>query len=252
MKTRNLINAAPSLAAVLAAAALMASLLLPDIAQAVAKTGTGLMKGDTIRYAVKAYIEKNMPWDRDNVHILFPLGAPDVAHLGDKVNYEVRAAHGEEYIGDTVFKVLFFRDDTLIREEPVRVRVEVMLQVPVAARAIERDVEIRTEDIKMAGRWYTRLPSNSITDPAGIIGKRAAVGIRPNSEIARGMVKNSILVKRGRVVRIVLESGPMRILSVGLAEEDGSRNDVVRVRNTSSNKMVYARVIEDSIVKVEF
>lgn len=254
MKTRNPANF-PSLAAAFAVLALSAFLLLPDTAGAVARPAAGgslLIKSDTIRYAVKAYIEKNMPWDRDNVHILFPLGTPDVAYMGGKVSYEVRAGHGEEYIGDTIFKVLFFKDDTLIREEPVRVRIEVMLQVPVSVRAIEREVEIRKEDIRIAGRWYTRMPSNSITDPAEIIGKRAAVGIRPNSEIARGMVKNSILVKRGKVVRIVLEDGPMRILTVGLAEEDGGRNDVIRVRNTSSNKMVYARVIEDSTVKVEF
>jgi len=255
MKPRNLPNRSlPSPAAVFAALALSVFLLLPDTAGAVARTGAGagLIKNDTIRYAVKAYIEKNMPWDRDSVHILFPAGAPDVTYPGGRINYEVRAGRSEEYIGDTVFKVLFFKDDTIIREEPVRVRIEVMLDIPVSARAIERDVEIRKEDIRIAGRWFTRMPSNSITDPAEIIGKRASVGIRPNSEITRGMVKNSILVKRGKVVRIILENGPMRILSVGLAEEDGSRNDVIRVRNTSSNKMVYARVVENSVVKVEF
>ncbi len=244
----------PSLIAAFAALALSVSLLLPDFAGAVARTGagSGIIKGATIRSAVKDYIEKHMPWDRDSVHVLFPTGAPDVPYAGGRVNYEVRSGHSEEYIGDTIFKVLFFQDDSLIREEPVRVRIEVMLDMPVSARAIERDAEIGKGDIKIAGRWFTRLPSSSITDPAEIIGKRAAVGIRPNSEISRGMVRNSVLVKRGKLVRIILENGPMRILSVGLAEEDGGRNDVIRVRNTSSNKMVYARVVEPSVVKVEF
>jgi len=232
-----------------AALALSAFLLFPE---AQAASGTGLIKGSTIRSAVKAYIEKNMPWDKDNVHIMFPTGTPDVSYSGDIIGYEVRAGRNEEYIGDTVFKVLFFRDDTLIREEPVRVRIEVMLDIPVSTRALDRDVEIRKEDIKIAGRWFTRMPYSAITDPAEIIGKRAASSIRPNCEITRSMVKNSLLVTRGKIVRIVLENGPMRILSVGLAEENGGRNDVIRVRNTSSNKMVYARVIENSLVKVEF
>lgn len=238
-----------SLLSLTAALALSAFLLFPE---AQAASGTGLIKGSTIRSAVKAYIEKNMPWDRDNIHILFPAGTPDVSYSGDIIGYEVRSGRNEEYIGDTAFKVLFFKDDTLIREEPVRVRMEVMLDMPVATRALERDTEIRKEDVKIVGRWFTRMPYSAITDPAEIIGKRAASSIRPNCEITRSMVKNSVLVARGKIVRIVLENGPMRILSVGLAEENGGRNDVIRVRNTSSNKMVYARVIENSLVKVEF
>ncbi len=238
-----------SLFSLTAAMALSVFLLLPE---AQAAPGAGLIKGSTIRSAVKAYIEKNMPWEKDNVHILFPAGTPDVAYSGDKISYEVRAGRNEEYIGDTAFKVLFFKDDTLIREEPVRVRMEVMLAIPVSTRALERDTEIRNEDIKIVGRWFTRMPYSAITDPAEVIGKRAASSIRPNCEITRSMVKNSVLVARGKIVRIVLESGPMRILSVGLAEENGGRNDVIRVRNTSSSKMVYARVIDYSVVKVEF
>lgn len=242
-----------SLFSLTAALALSVFLLFPE-AQAAprAGSGTGLIKGSSIRSAVKAYIEKSMPWEKDNVHILFPAGIPDVSYSGDEISYEVRAGRNQEYIGDTAFKVLFFRDDTLIREEPVRVRIEVMLDMPVANRALERDTEIRKEDIKIVSRWFTRMPYRAITDPAEVVGKRAASSIRPNCEITRSMVKNSVLVARGKIVRIVLENGPMRILSVGLAEENGGRNDVIRVRNTSSNRTVYARVIDYSVVKVEF
>lgn len=245
----------PSLKKSIAATAVLALsvfLLYPE-ARAAARPGpAGLIKGSEIRSAVKAFIEKNMPWDKDSVHILFSASTPDIAYPGDKINYEVRAARSEQYIGDSVFKVLFFRDDTLAKEEPVRVRIEVMLDVPVTARALARDAEIGKDDIKIVGRWFTRLPSGTITDPREVIGKSASISIRPNSEISRSMVKNSILVNRGRVVRIVLEDGPMRVLSTGLAEESGGRNDVIRVRNTSSNRMVYARIIEPSVVKVEF
>jgi len=240
-----------SLILLTAALALSAFLLFPE-AQAAPGAGHDVIKGSTIKSAVKAYIEKNMPWDKDSVHILFPAGTADVAYSGDKSNYEVRAGRNEEYIGDTVFKVLFFKDDTLIREEPVRVRLEVMLDIIVATRALERDAEIRKEDVKITGRWFTRMPYNAITDPAEVIGKRATASIRANCEITRSMVKNSVLVARGKIVRIVLENGPLKVLSVGLAEENGGRNDVIRVRNTFSNKMVYARVIENSVVKVEF
>jgi flagella basal body P-ring formation protein FlgA len=66
------------------------------------------------------------------------------------------------------------------------------------------------------------------------------------------MLKTVKTIKRGKMVKIVLENGPMMIVTFGLSEEDGSRGDFIKVRNISSNKIVYAKVIDDSSVRVDF
>jgi flagella basal body P-ring formation protein FlgA len=66
------------------------------------------------------------------------------------------------------------------------------------------------------------------------------------------MLKSVKTIKRGKMVKIVLESGPMTIMTFGLCEEDGNRGDFIKVRNTSSNKTFYARVVDDSSVRIEF
>jgi len=44
----------------------------------------------------------------------------------------------------------------------------------------------------------------------------------------------------------------MMISTVGLCQEDGGRGDLVRVQNLSSKKIIFARVMAQSLVKVEF
>jgi flagella basal body P-ring formation protein FlgA len=76
--------------------------------------------------------------------------------------------------------------------------------------------------------------------------------MRQNIEIKRNMLKSVKTIKRGKMVKMLLESGPMMIVTFGLSEEDGSRGDFIRVKNISSNRIVQAKVIDDSSVRVDF
>jgi flagella basal body P-ring formation protein FlgA len=66
------------------------------------------------------------------------------------------------------------------------------------------------------------------------------------------MLKDAIVVKRGKAVKIILEEGPMSVMAMGVSEQDGVLGEVIRVRNTASNKMVYARVVSDSTALLKF
>jgi len=65
------------------------------------------------------------------------------------------------------------------------------------------------------------------------------------------MLKDVPLVQRGKIVKIVFDSGPMRIVTVGMPEEDGMAGAIIRVRNVTSNKIIYARVLGDSLVGID-
>jgi len=66
------------------------------------------------------------------------------------------------------------------------------------------------------------------------------------------MLKEIPLVRKGKMVKIVFDNGPMQIVTVGLSEEDGVAGNIVRVKNITSNKIIYARVLSDSVVGIGF
>lgn len=210
------------------------------------------IKGKELRALVKKYIETNMPWKEDDLRIEFLSRITDPPVQGEKISCQVKSRQDELYIGDSVFTVGIYDDGTLIREESVRVRMEVAMDVVMSAKFLPRDTEINAEDVKLVRRWFNQNPANIVTQVEDVVGKHPYSDIRQNIEIKRNMLKSAKTIKRGKMVKMVLESGPMVIITFGLSEEDGSRGDFIKVKNISSNKIVYAKIIDDSSVRVDF
>jgi flagella basal body P-ring formation protein FlgA len=226
---------------------LLATAVPPALAGQVAS-----IKGKELKALVKKYIETNMPWKEENLRIEFLSRITDPPVQGEKISCQVKSRQDEAYIGDSVFTVGIYDDGTLIREESVRVRMEVAMDIVVSAKFLPRDTEINADDVKLVRRWFNQSPANIVTQMEDVVGKQAYSDIRQNMEIKRNMLKTVKTIKRGKMVKIVLENGPMMIVTFGLSEEDGSRGDFIKVRNISSNKIVYAKVIDDSSVSVDF
>jgi flagella basal body P-ring formation protein FlgA len=210
------------------------------------------IKGNELKALVKKYIETNMPWKQENLRIEFLGRMADPPVQGEKISCQVKSRQDEAYIGDSIFTVGIYDDGTLVREEPVRVRMEVAMDVVVSAKFLPRDTEINADDVRLVRKWFNQNPANIVTQMEDVIGKHPYSDIRQNMEIKRNMLKTLRTIRRGKMVKIVLESGPMTIVTFGLSEEDGSRGDFIKVKNISSNKIVYAKVIDDSSVRVDF
>ena len=211
-----------------------------------------IIKGTEIKALVKNYIETNMPWQQGRMRVEFLSRTADLHVQGEKISCKVRSRHDEPYIGDSNFTVGIYDDGTLLREESIHVRMEVALDVVVSTRYLPRDMEIDSDSVKLVRKWFNQMPIHTLTQIEDVVGKHLYSDVRQNTEIKRNMLKAVKTMKRGKMVKMILESGPMTIVTFGLSEEDGSRGDFIRVRNTSSNKTVFVKVVDDSSVRIEF
>ena len=211
-----------------------------------------IIKVKEIKALVKNHIETNMPWQQGSMRIEFMGRISDLHIQGEKISCKVRSRQDEPYIGDSNFTFGIYDDGTLLREESIHVRMEVAMDVVVSTRFLPRDSEIDSDSIRLVRKWFNQMPVHVMTQIEDVVGKYLYSDVRQNTEIKRNMLKSVKTIKRGKMVKIVLESGPMTIMTFGLCEEDGNRGDFIRVRNTSSNKTVFAKVVDDSSVRIEF
>jgi len=211
-----------------------------------------IFKDGEIRGIVRDHIHKNMPWSADAVRISFPVRTGDVEVKGEQITWAVQGRKEEPFIGDAPFIIRFYDRDILARELQVRATIEVLMDVVVSSRPISRNAEIVSDDVRVVRKSFTRAPRDLFSDPGEVVGKTLGKPVGANTEITKGMARNLLLVRRGRLVKIILESGQLSMSTIGLSEEDGGRGDTVRVKNISSKKIVYARVLDPSIVKVDF
>jgi flagella basal body P-ring formation protein FlgA len=227
----------------------MITLILAGLAPICNAAGIGEKE---IKDAVKSHIEENASWPKDRIRVEFLAAIPEAAITAGSSTCQVRSRAGESYIGRTSFVVRLGKGDTFIREETVRVRIEVLTDVVVTTNGINRDAIIDPNDVTVKKKWLDTASSGVLSDINEVGGKKAAVRINAGTEITKHMLRSVPVVKKGEVVRIVLESGPMMISAMGLCEEDGGRGDLIRVQNTSSKKTIFARVMGASLVKVDF
>jgi flagella basal body P-ring formation protein FlgA len=68
----------------------------------------------------------------------------------------------------------------------------------------------------------------------------------------QAMLKSAQMVRKGSIVKIMAENGSLLVTTIGLSEDNGGQGDIIKVKNLTSNKIVYAKVIDQALVRVDF
>lgn len=204
-----------------------------------------------IQDIVRDYIEANMPWPREAARVNFLSVEPENVPQGKYVTIRVDPPGRDDFIGDMVFFVRIFKGGNYYRTEAVRTRIEVLHDIVIAARTVTPGTVMKDGDIKTIRKWVHRIQPQTLASPDRAVGKRMTVHAWPGMEITVNMLKDVPLVQRGKVVKIIFDSGSMRVVTIGMPEEDGMSGAIIRVRNVTSNKIIYARVIGDSLVGID-
>ncbi len=206
----------------------------------------------TVMQVVTAHIQKSAPWGAHNVRVEFLPPLPNLAGTLESVSFRVESRPREEYIGDTFFNVRILSNGIFRKEGSVRVRIEVLQDIVVAARGLDRGTELTTEDVRIQRRWVKKIPASIIETVDDAAGKMLTATVRPNALLSKNMLRDVLPVRRGKMVQVILDKGPMTMVMNGLAEEDGDQDAIVRIRNLTSNKVISARVTGPSTVRIDF
>ena len=223
-------------------------------------TGMTLFKAEThaitgsnsIHAAVRQYIETNMSWPPGTVRVDFLSEEMESTPQNHHITLRIEPAGNQDFIGDMVFLIKSFKGGNLVRTESVRTRIEVLRDIVITARALPAGTVLTDSDVKTIRKWVRRIHPQSLSSFETIAGKLLTRQVASGAEILAMMLKDIPLVRKGKMVKIVFDNRLMHIVTVGLSEEDGVAGNIVRVKNITSNKIIYARVLSDSLVGIEF
>ena len=199
---------------------------------------------------INQYVQSNSSWDADDIRIEFPVSPGEVSLKGGNLSHDISSGGKDALVGKCTFVIRFFRNGVRVANYSVRTNIEVQEKYLTSARQIKKNAVIQPEDVQVARRWVRTLSLRSISDPQNVVGKRLTVDIGPDREIKQSMVSEPIMIRRGEIVRIVLDGGQMALSTMGTAEENGADGQKIRVKNLSSQKVIMAEVVHKGLVKV--
>ncbi|RLA87088.1 MAG: flagella basal body P-ring formation protein FlgA [Deltaproteobacteria bacterium] len=144
--------------------------------------------------------------------------------------------------------VLLFKAKGREAKALVFAEVHAWAKVVVAKKKIRPYHLIEEGDLMMEERDLAGL-AGFITDLREVVGKRSKGVIPMGAPIRWDQIEVPPVVKKGKVVRIVLETPWIRATALGAALENGRRGERIRVMNLSSRREIIAEVLDRSTVK---
>jgi len=141
-----------------------------------------------------------------------------------------------------------------VSENEVRLTgwVDEFAPVVCTTRHIKRGEVIQKADIFLSKKNITRQSEDLLTDTRDAIGRLAKSSIKQDAGIKGWMLEEAPVLDKGDPVTILAQLGRIRITVPGIILEKGYSGERVRVQNTMSRKEIYARVVDNSTVTIDF
>lgn len=136
------------------------------------------------------------------------------------------------------------------QRQSVTARAIDMVELPVLNRRLAPGEMIGEADLTYITMPRDRLAAGAIIDSADLVGKSTRRAVVANQPVNGRDVREPVIVEKGTLVTIVLQSGAMMLSSQGKALADGSAGELVRIVNTSSGRVIEATVAGPNLVTV--
>ncbi len=130
--------------------------------------------------------------------------------------------------------------------------VSIAVNTPIATlkRAVTRNSVIKRSDVIMKETDVSNMHQGYFTKIDQVVGKHTKTSLRNGTELTPRHLKNPLAVNKGSSVLIVADLGGIQVRMKGKALKSGSIGDWITVENSSSNRKIEGRILQDGIVAV--
>jgi flagella basal body P-ring formation protein FlgA len=152
--------------------------------------------------------------------------------------------------GNCWVKLYFYQDGVVANSANLGVQVKWFQPVRISAETIQRGDPLDDDMFAIMQRELKTLADPPISVETKLEGLEATRTIREGITLTESLVQPEQVVGRGDRVTILYTSGALSITAMGEARESGSKGEIIRVRNTSTRKTIYAEVQDEQSVKI--
>ncbi|HCJ12284.1 MAG: flagella basal body P-ring formation protein FlgA [Verrucomicrobia bacterium GWF2_51_19] len=133
------------------------------------------------------------------------------------------------------------------------VRLELFGKAYIASRDYARGDNLDAGQFEVSSVDLLKLPNGSLVSTDTDVSKYEAVRpIKANGPLMWADIDRIPEVRKGQVVDIVASEGLLKVTAKGIAMENGSGSDFIKVRNIQSKREIHAQILNDKTVKVYF
>jgi len=214
--------------------------------------GQNISADGILNVAIKAMKKKlGILDDKENDRIIITaISNPQalIAPLGP-VEYKVEIPYGIRYNAPTTVNISINIKDRYFTTVNAKFQINAYENVISAGRNIAAFEVLNENSICVERRDLGRL-TGYITDKTKVLGLMTRRPIAAGTPLNDSMLAKPPVVTRGSAVTIIVRSGDSIITASGMALQQGSEGEVIRVQNLDSKRVVSACVVDKETVQV--
>ena len=172
--------------------------------------------------------------DNPGLRFIVPVEASDAMAI-DGLNVDPRTGRF------AVFVTAPANSDNAQRQR-VGGRIVYQVTIAVPAHAMSMGDVFSPADVTEAKLPRERVASDAITNPQLLVGKAARRILRAGETVRAGDIAEPVVVHKGDLVTIALNTAGMQLTAQGKAVEDGAMGASIRITNTQSSRVIDAVV----------
>ena len=147
--------------------------------------------------------------------------------------------------GSPVGRVTF-----LIGSARVQAEVEAVKEVVVASRFLRRNQLMEQADVVRTAIRLIWPEGRYLENVDLVVGKRVTRSVPAHFPVTEDALGNPYTIRQGAQITIQYLQGPLKVVALGVAREDGPAGARIRVTNLDSKKELWARVVDSQTVQV--
>ena len=190
--------------------------------------------------------QNNLP-DAEIRFVPTSLPLPFTLPTGD-LTYEILPSK-PGILGSSRLSIIFRVNDKVVKNMSIRGKIEALADVVVTTGPLKKRQILRPEHLTTT-LMDIGSKGNLVVDLDELIGKKLKKSVRSGSPVHLSMIETPPVVQRGERVKIVINSGSLHLSATGIARNDGIQDQMIRVQNINSNKIVHCRVAAPGLVEV--
>ena len=196
----------------------------------------------TVEAAVRKVLTDRLAKYEGQVEVRFAAAGRSVLGLGGKeMSFSVRP-RGSGLLGLLSVETDVIEAGKVVKTVPVMAEVALTAGVVVARRPINRGAMVRSEDMGIEERRFTRIEEIGLNGTAGVVGREARRYIGQGEMLTARDVQAMPLVRRGDYVTVWFRRGGLSVRGSAKALKEGSQGDRIEVKAEPAGQ-TYAVVV---------
>jgi len=213
------------------------------------KRSSIVIDGAKIQTVIDKFLKENTKNLPDTEVSFQPSALPIPFHLPQgKLSWNVIPS-SPKIIDSSSFVIIFKVDGRVRKNFSVRGKTRAIASVFVANSTFKYGDYVSADQVTLVRSDISKLENytDSIEKIAGTVAKRT---IRKGDVIDLSALELPPVIKRGELVKIIINHNGLLVTATGIARANGRKDEMIRVRNSSSNKLIHARVQAPGLVEV--